>query len=148
MKALAAVFAVLLSCSAAAAQDTKGKAFFEWVCVKASKADLRDLEFASEKGGRINNLSIKEDKDFLTDAPTLKLSASAANRSDQKGAFSLELVGLAGQTPAFSISARPAFGMVPPQENQELTAYIYAPRGTLAKADTFCVRGAGYLARN
>lgn len=121
--------------------------FFEWACVKAPAAGLRDVVFGTEKA-RINNISLKEDKEFITDAPTLKLSASAANRTEQKVSASLEVVGMANQAPVFAVTARPVFGFIRPQENEELAAFIMAPRGTLAKVDTVCVRASAYAARN
>lgn len=145
----ATMVAFLTLCTAASAEDDVRKSdtptFGKWYCVEASKNALSDVSFES-KGVRVNNIVLRKDKALVTDAPTLQLEASSANRSDRRVSVSIEVVGMDKDFPAFSISAYSTFGFIEPDKNKDLNAYIFAPFKTLDQADTLCVRVTGFAA--
>lgn len=111
-----------------------------WHC-----ASLRDaLDIAIDDGSvRVNNILLALDKNFMSRAAEMKLSASVTNKSDRKAVVSIEVVSLASTDPTaadFAISARPGFGMVGPMKSESMEAWALTSADTLDPSKRACVR--------
>lgn len=115
--------------------------FNTWNCV-AGADELFDIAF-SQDGLRINNLSVGEATDFMSDAPQIQMSASAVNRSPDDIVLSIEMIGtssVVADLPVFAISAKPSFGMVSAGKSEDISGNVFAQSGQIGEASNFCVR--------
>ncbi|WP_127088273.1 hypothetical protein [Aquabacter cavernae] len=96
--------------------------------------------FETEGPIRLNNISIREAPDMMSGVSKITFKASIANRSRARVVASVEVIGSAGATSLFAISARPSFDAVNPGDNAELTQSIFAEKDTLARADGGCIK--------
>ncbi|HWJ72368.1 MAG TPA: hypothetical protein VNX29_04300 [Kaistia sp.] len=112
-----------------------------WYCLRDLSA-LARISFDSS-GVQVNNFAALEDKDFLVDAPMIKISASVVNRSTRYVGVSIEYIGIKGSQPIFAVAATPSLA-IGPNRNEVVDGAIFTPAGTLAAADFGCLRVMGY----
>ncbi|MEW6122064.1 MAG: hypothetical protein AB1698_05595 [Pseudomonadota bacterium] len=103
--------------------------------------------FETDAPVRLNNISIREALDLISGVSKITFKASIANRSRARVVASVEMIGSAGATSLFAISARPSFDVVNPGDNAELTQSIFADKDTLARADGGCIKFVAFPAK-
>ncbi|MGQ3671131.1 hypothetical protein ACT6QG_01895 [Xanthobacter sp. TB0136] len=140
----AALFCLgLAGITSAAAQNTPAaQPFGTWFCTPLTQDGLNALSFAFE-GMSVNNFTLQEGQEIVTNAPVLNFSASALNGSGKMAALSIEVLGEAKGQPAFTFSTHTQDGALAIGGNQTMKTYVFAPQGTLAQADRICIRVSG-----
>lgn len=124
-------------------KPTSSPVFNKFSCFPFNKQALYDFE-VSAAGVRVNNLNIANGKEFITDSPTLALSAAVANRSEVNVSVSVEVVGMSGGSPVFALSGNIPFGYIAPDKNDEIKSAVVVSKDTLTSAETLCIRVSGY----
>lgn len=137
MKSIAAL---ILSAVAATGATAQASEVGEWHC-----ATLKDALAISIDDGkvRVNNVLLSREKDFMSGAPIVSISASITNYSERKAAASIEIVSFKSDNPSatdFAISAQPDFGMIGPSKSDTLKRSILLSSDTIQSSQPACIR--------
>lgn len=141
----AAMLAALLAAAAfAMPANAQSQVPSTWQCFD-NMEQLRSFE--TDGPVRLNNISIREAPDVISGDSKITFKASIANRSRTRIVASVEMIGSAGATSLFALSARPSFDAVNPGDNAELSQSIFAEKDTLSKADGGCIKFVAFPAK-